>query len=176
MKYFIYFLAIILLLGLNLGVFSSLKIWGIAPNLLLIFVMIFTFSDSSFDFVFIALLSGIFLDVYSPLYFGSFSISLLLLAYCLYFLVHNVLTFEIDWKFFSLILAGSLLFVFLCLWGYNKFIFRLGLSTTYTNFHFFTSRFLIEFLYSWALFFPMRKFVELVKLATTKFSVRQKIL
>jgi len=176
MKYLIYFFSIVFLLSLNIAVFPLLKIYGVMPNLLFLFVIIFSLESRSYDFLFIAFLSGIFLDFFSSLYIGSFTISLILLAFGLRFLVRNVVTLEINWKYLSIMLAVSLFLVMLFIWGYNNFFFRFKLSSIYINFKFLLGRFFIEFVYSWILLFPMRKFLNVVKFINLNFFVRQRVL
>lgn len=65
-KYLIYFFAIVALLVLNLGLFNNLQIKGQIPNLLFLFSLCFALEKKSFDFFFVAFVSGLFLDLNSP--------------------------------------------------------------------------------------------------------------
>ncbi len=118
MKYLIYTIAIILLLGINLGLFGNLPFFGQTPNLLFLLTLYFALEKKDFDFFFIAFVCGVFLDFFSVHYFGAYTISLLILASGLYLLTQNFILQELNWKFLAAILLGSLAILQIFLWLY----------------------------------------------------------
>lgn len=119
MKYFIYLLAIIILLGVNLGLFSGLKIQGQLPNLLFLLTVCFAMiKQDGEDYLFVAFVAGLFLDFYSTRFFGSFTLALLLLALFLRQLMSNILALALNWKILSLAVVFSWTALNILLWFY----------------------------------------------------------
>jgi cell shape-determining protein MreD len=87
MKYLIYLFAIIILLAVNIGLFNNLQIKGQIPNLLFLMTLFFVLEKKSYDFFFISMVSGLFLDFFSTSFFGSFTVALLTLSLLLHFFV-----------------------------------------------------------------------------------------
>lgn len=170
MKYLIYLLAIVFILGLNVGLFAYLKIGGVAPNLLLIFVMLFSLEKDSYDFFFIALISGIFLDFYSVVTFGSFSIALVLLAYFLHLFVNRLVVFESNWKYLLGILAGSLLLVNIIIWLYSEAMFKLDLIPFPMETKLLLNQVVMGFIYNLLLLYPMYRFTDFVQRVVSSLS------
>jgi rod shape-determining protein MreD len=173
MKYLAYLVFIILLFGLNIGFFSLFKLQGVAPNLLLIMVMLFALEKGGLDFFFIAVLSGFFLDFFSGAFFGGYSLGFLLLAFLLNLVVRNFAVFEMNWKFLTGTLLASVLFVDLFIWLYDLLIVKSGLTNTaFINFSLFKRQFLIQFFYNLLLLFPMLRLKDFLQELIQKFTYR----
>jgi rod shape-determining protein MreD len=156
MKYPIYFIFICLLFGINLGLFSLFKIHGVAPNLLLLVVILFALEKNNLDFLFVSLISGLFLDFHTGLFLGSFSFGLLILSFAINILARNLAIFEIKKRHIFLTLVVSILFLDAFLFGYNFFAFKLGqVKMLYVSLPSFKARFLAEVIYNSILIFPV---------------------
>src|SRR5271155_5350447 len=119
MKYVIYLISIIVLLGLNVGLFSNLQIQGQIPNLLLLLTVYFALDKKGYDFFFTAFVCGIFLDFFSPGFFGAFTVAFLILALAINALVNSLMLLEINWKSLTLLLLGALVVVNFSVWLYG---------------------------------------------------------
>ena len=155
MKYLIYLIAIIFLLGINLGLFNSLQVQGQIPNLLFLLTLFFALEKNDYDFFFVALMSGLFLDFYSGVFFGGFTLAFLSVSLCAHLLVTNILAADLNWKTLSAFLFGALVIFNLILLAYGLIVFKLNFSPQYTGLRIFTSQFLINFLYNWLLLYPV---------------------
>ncbi len=109
MKYLIYTIAIILLVAVNYGLFPLLRIGGAIPNLLFLFVVLYALQRNNEHVIFIALVSGLFVDFYNGLLVGGYTLAFVLLGYILYQFIHEVAVYELDWKYTFLIVALSFL-------------------------------------------------------------------
>jgi len=174
MKYPIYLIAIIILLGVNLGLFNSLQIQSQIPNLLFLLTLFFALEKKDYDFFFIALISGLFLDFYSGSFFGGFTLALLAVSLCAYLFATNVLVVEINWKTLSLALLAALVFLNLIIWAYQLAAFKLGLSFQYTGIKIFVSKFLVGFLYNWLLLYPVYMIFTFLHKFVDNLSIRRR--
>jgi rod shape-determining protein MreD len=172
MKYFIYITSIIILLGINLGLFGNLQLFSQIPNLLLLFTLCASLDKKKHDFFFIAFTCGIFLDFFSASFFGGFTFSLLLIALVLSFLSNTLVVLELNWKSLSLLLFGTLVMINLTLWVYGFFAYRFHLSGDFNNFKTFSSTFVINFLYNWLLLYPIFIYYNYVRKIIDGFEIR----
>ncbi len=163
MKYFIYFIIIIGLIGFNIGLFNNLQIYGQIPNLLLLFSIYLCLEKKDFDFFFVAFFSGLLLDFFATNFFGGYTLSFLVVVFCLYLLINNLLVFELNWQVLSLLLLGSLLLMNSVLWLYGLLVFKLGLSSEYIGIKIYAAGILPEFFYNWIVLYPMYLFSDFVK-------------
>lgn len=76
-KTFIYFLLIIFFLALNI---SLPKFNGAGPNLMLLLTVAYAFRKDNPDYLWIAFFSGLLLDIYSNVFFGTYTLSFLLIG------------------------------------------------------------------------------------------------
>ncbi len=134
MKYLIYFIAIIILLGLNLGIFNFFPIFGHVPNLLFLLSLFFALEKKDYDFFFTAFICGLFLDFYSAGFFGAFTLAFLTVSVAIHSFVNNVFVFEINWKTLSAALFTGMLFLTLIIWLYGLVVFKFSWTTQYTTF------------------------------------------
>lgn len=174
MKYFIYTLAIIILIGLNLGLFNNLQINNQIPNLLLLLTLYFSLEKDSYDFFFIAFVSGLFLDFYSAGFFGGFTLAFLSLALLLHLLASNFVLLELNWKSLSLLLAASLVILNSLLWLYGLWVYKLNWAFGYTGLKTFASAFLPGLIYNWLLLYPMYLCYGLIKNLIENLTIRRR--
>jgi rod shape-determining protein MreD len=174
MKYLIYLLAIIVLVGLNLGLFSNLQLQGQIPNLLLLFTLCAALEKKNYDFFFIAFVSGLFLDFYSASFFGSFTLSLVLVAYLLHSLAITLAVLELDWKSFSLLLFASMVLLDLFSWFYGFAAYKFNFSAGFIPFQSFTKTFFASYVYNLVFLFPSLVFYNFILKLIDNLSVRRR--
>lgn len=174
MKYFIYFLAIIILLGFNLGLFNSLQIQNQIPNLLFLLTLFFALEKKDYDFFFVAAVSGLFLDFYSASFFGGLTFAFLAVSLAAHLFVANILVVEFNWKTLSLALLAALIIFNLLVWAYGLAVFKLNLGSQYVRIGIFASQFLVSFLYNWLFLYPVYLFFTFLRNFVDNFSIRRR--
>jgi hypothetical protein len=127
-----------------------------------------------YDFFFIALISGLFLDFYSGSFFGGFTLAFLTVALCAHLFVTNVLVVDINWKTLSLALLAALVIFNIIVWAYGLVVFKLSFSPQYIGIKIFTSQFLIDFLYNWLLLYPVYLFFTFLRNFVDNLSIRRR--
>jgi cell shape-determining protein MreD len=169
MKYIIYIATIIVLLGINVGVFSNLQFFSGVPNLLLLFVIIFSLENESRDFLIVAALSGMILDFYSGAFIGSFTIGFLLLALAVQAVSNSFLALEINWKYLAGLTVGGWVLVYLFVWVYGYYTYKLGWNPAFIEFVTVRNKIIPEVVYNLLLLYPMfllgsavKRFISLV--------------
>lgn len=163
MKYFIYTIAIILLFGINLGLFGRLPIYGQVPNLLFLLVIYFALEKKSYDFFFIAFLSGLMLDFFSAHFFGAFIFSLLFLSAALHLLARNFIVLELDKKALIAVLFGSWAILRLCLGLYSIMVFSFHLTSEAGGIKVYFNGFIWSLFYNLFLLYPVYLFYGYLK-------------
>jgi hypothetical protein len=163
MKYFFYFLAIILLLSLDIGFFSHLKFFGAVPNLILVLLVVSALDRESLECFFIAVVGGIFLDFYTASYFGSFSFAFLILAGLLQILVNNFLVFDIDWKLGVAALTVSTVLVHFFIYLFNLAVVGLGIGMGQSPYLLDKTKIFFELLYNLMALLPTYKLLDAIK-------------
>lgn len=174
MKYFIYLLAIIFLLSLNLGLFNNLQIKGQIPNLLFLFSLYFAFEKKDLDFFFVSFVCGLVLDFYSTTFFGSFTLAFLSICLLLNLFVNNLAVVEINWKTLSLTLLLGLAGLNLLVWLYSAAAYKLNWTQDYSGLKDYFSGFLVSFFYNLLLLYPVYLFANFLKNFTDSLSVRRR--
>jgi rod shape-determining protein MreD len=164
MKYLIYTLAIVFLIGLNFGLFGFLQVKGIMPNLLFLFVLCASLERrQSEDFLFVSLLSGLFLDVYSGVFFGSFTVTFLVLSMLIQLLLNNFLALELTWKFILIMFLAGFVFLNFSLWLYMGLAYKLKLVKFYFEPFSPSAKFVWELAFNFILLYPMVWFTAKIK-------------
>ncbi len=172
MKYLIYLVAIVFLLGVNVGIFPYLRSFGTTPNLLLLFTLLVVFEKHDSSFFFVGFLSGLFLDFFSGAFLGTFTFSFLLAVFLLYLISkHFLLLSEVNWKNLCIMLFLSILIVHILAWLYNLAVFKLSWSAQSLPLGIFTWRFLAEIIYNLALLYPVYIFTALVQKLNLNFEM-----
>ncbi len=174
MKYLIYLFVIVLLLGLNLGLFNNLQIRSQIPNLLFLLVLCFALGKKDYDCFFLAFACGLFLDVFSTGFFGGFTLAFLFLCLCLQLFVNNLLVFELNWKTVSLGFIFSFAFLNLFLWLYGLTAFKLGLATDYNGSKDFLGAFTPGLIYNWLFLYPLYAATDFLKRVVENLNIRSR--
>ncbi len=109
MKYVLYLLSIVILAGLNSGGLKPLAIAGVVPNLLLLAVISVSFDRENKDYLWFALVAGVFFDFFSTVPMGSFTIPFILVALMLRFFITNVAVYELSFKYILSLTVAAVL-------------------------------------------------------------------
>ena len=155
MRYFIYLLSIFLFLVLNLGLLTLLPLFGQIPNLLFLFVLCSALGKKEYDFMFIALVSGILLDFFSPLFFGGFTFAFLSIALAVYLFSNFVFAIELSFRTLGISTVFAWVALNLIVWLWQLTSFKLGLSPYYVNFGVTAQGLLTGLVYNLLLLYPM---------------------
>ncbi len=127
MKYLLYLAVIVLVMLINFGLLVPLGLgWAISSIFLLIVVCV-SLEYGSLDYIWFALLGGLWLDVFFALPMGSFSGAYLLIGLVAY-LSYGRLLAESGWKYYLSFILLAELFLLLWLWGYTNLLLKLHLS------------------------------------------------
>ncbi len=155
MKYLIYILVIIILTGLQIGLFSYLKLFSVAPNLLLLFLIGVCLQRGSEDSFLVAFLSGLFLEFSIGILPGSYSLPFLILAALLYFVIYRLVVFELSWKYLLAVAIASTIFVELSAWLIGKVALHYSWTIAVVDFGILKRRIIFEIIYNTALIYPI---------------------
>ena len=155
MKYFIYCITVIVLAGLNFGLFGYLKVFGVAPDLLLLFVVGASLQRDADDSFYIAFLGGLFMDFYNGLLAGSFTIAFLLVSLLSYLFIHKLVVFELSWRYLFAATILSTVFTALFVWFVTAAVFHAGWMQNSIDIRLLRSHLLIEIVYNSLLAYPI---------------------
>ncbi len=155
MKYLIYFIALIVLAGLQVGLFSYLKFFGAVPNLFLLFLVGCCLQREADDAFFVALLAGLFADLMNGLFIGSYTLSFLILALLLYLVIHQLVVFELSFKYLLTVTLIAVLFTGVLSWLVSLLSIHIGWAPVAVDFHVWWSRLPQELAYNLALSYPL---------------------
>ncbi len=155
MKYLLYALTIIVLAGLNIGLFPFIRIMGAAPSLLLVFLTISALEKDSLDFIFIAFCGGLIADAYSGAYFGAYTLAFLLLSLLLYLTVQRLFAVNMNWKYLVVTMAIVTIFVNCAVWLYSVLVYKAGLAPLAIEWHLVRKLILPESAYNILMLYPI---------------------
>ncbi|MEK7161325.1 MAG: hypothetical protein AAB729_01390 [Patescibacteria group bacterium] len=176
MKYLIYTIAIILLFGINLGLFGNLPFFGKTPSLLFLLTIYFALEKKDLDFFFIAFVSGVFLDFFSAHFFGAYTMSLLVLAAGLHLFTQNFILQELNWKFLIGVLLGSLALLQTFLWLYALSVSSMHLAQETESLGIYFNGFAGSFFYNLFLMYPVYFFYGYLRKLVDYITVRRRSL
>jgi rod shape-determining protein MreD len=128
MRYIFYILAVVLLAGISLGVFSQFRLFGASPNLLLLFTLSLAVKQDNLDFYFIAFLAGIMLDVLTGAPLGSFATFFLVAGFVTHQLFANIIFYVFNLKHLPLLVVVSVGVMPLWLWAYSRVLLGLHIA------------------------------------------------
>ena len=173
MRYIIYIVLLILLCGLSVGLSPLIKIHTQVPNLLFLLVWLWSLEKADDDFLFLALVAGLFLDFFSGLSVGTFTVPLLLLALAGHLIIENFFVSELKLKYLALLLLpAQMLFVLLSL-GVGLLLNRGGLWVSISSGGALVDNFVISFLYNLLLLYPVYVLINVVKTILRRFLERE---
>lgn len=172
MKYLLYMVAVVVLLGINVGVFPSLKLMYGMPNLLMLFVMVLSLEVGDRDYLPVAFAAGLFLDFYSGVPVGGFALAFMLLGLIMQAVSSRYLVLELNWKNLLAFMAASYVFTHTFIWLYSTLLHRFGLTQVVVEFPVLWQKLLPELLYNALLLFPIYWLAELLKTAIARLTRR----
>lgn len=155
MKYFIYFIILIVLAGLQSGLFRYLKFFGAVPDLMLLFVVGCCLQREAEDAFFVALLAGLFVDLQNGVFVGSYAFSFLLLALLLYLVIRQLVVFELNFKYLVAATIVAVVFTGFLAWLISGLAEHLNLAVAAIDPHIWRSRLLPEIIYDVILCYPI---------------------
>ncbi len=174
MRYAVHFICIVFLLVANLGLFGLLPIWGQIPNLLFLFVLCSALAKKEFDFLFVAFLCGLFLDFYSPAFFGGHTLALLLIALVTYLFSNYIFVIELNFKNLALATIFSWLGLNLIVWLWGLAALKFNLNPSYVSLKIFMSNFLPGLIYNLLLLYPMYLFYDFLRHSLDNYEARSR--
>jgi rod shape-determining protein MreD len=121
MKTFLIILFLLLAVVLQTTIFSALTVWGVAPNLVLVLVLLLVILKSFKETWLAVLATGLLLDLFSGLPFGLISLSLVTSAFLVGRINKSLFSTVKFWITVSLIILGTL-FYNLLLFGLSKLL------------------------------------------------------
>ncbi|HEX3095530.1 MAG TPA: hypothetical protein VHQ20_00235, partial [Patescibacteria group bacterium] len=123
MRYIIYVILIGAIIGVTFGLFSSWGWNGLVPDLILLLVIALSLVFDTFDFLFVAVVGGLWLDVVYGLPIGSFTIPLALCGTISSYILRRWLFAEIQWFHFVGAITAATVLEKVWIWGYTNFLF-----------------------------------------------------
>jgi len=170
MKYLFYTIAIILLIGIQIGLLPYIQFFTAAPNLLLLMVFVLAIQRDVDELFFVAFVGGLALDVYTGLYLGTFTLTFLFAALALYFAVTEFFVQELSWKYVFTGLLITVVCSSLLEYAYALFVFKAGLTGYPIPFTIVKLHLVPEIIYNSILLYPMYILVQLLKNVVEHFS------
>ena len=168
MKYFIYFIAVVFLFGLNIGLFSHFNVSGQLPNFLFLFTLFSALEKKDMDFFFLAFLSGLFLDFFSTSFFGSYTLTFLILSFFTHYFFSHILVININWKTMTFVLIVGIILENLFLWFYGFLAFKFGWTEDYNFLAAYFSNFIVSIIYNGVLVYPVFLYFNFVRIVVVK--------
>ncbi len=163
MKNILFFLILTGIVFLQTSILKDIEIFGVVPNLSLVFFLMIIFWIQDFKMVFIsALFFGLFLDFFSGFSFGVFTLTFIFLAFFLNLLLAVFVSRDNILVLFFMIFIGTFAYYLLILTLTNIFnffnpnYFSLALDINFVKTAF------IEFLYNLIILFlllPLKRFL-----------------
>jgi rod shape-determining protein MreD len=163
MKYLSYALVMLILFSLNMGMFPYLEIFSGTPNLLMLFVIALSVESKDYDFIVLAFLSGLFLDFYTDVAIGSFSVGFMLLGILIQYIAKEYLVLELNWKYLLGLMVAGYVFVYAFVWVYGLCMYRFGLANAAVELPMLQKRILPELFYNAVLLYPLYWVTDLMR-------------
>ncbi len=154
MKYLAYTVAIIISMALTAGLFSNFRLGGVVPDLVLLLTIVTAVEFEARDFLFVALVGGIWADLFYGLPIGSFAIGYMLCGSLAYALFHRPASLDFSWKYFTSLVAGSIALLYVWLWFYSNLIASIHWSPLRVSLPQVAHNFLFILIYNLLLAFP----------------------
>ncbi len=172
MKKLILFVSIIILFGLNIGIFPYLKIFGTVPNLLLLFLIFFVLEKKDNEIYFVAFFSGLFLDFTSGWLIGGYTFSLLFVAFILSFISYRLAIFKISLKSISLAIVFCLLVSKIVVLAFGFLAFKFNLWPVEVRVGLIRPEIFAEIFYNLLLAYPIYLFTRFIVELNSYFGVK----
>lgn len=122
MRYVIYIILIGAIIGITFGLFATWGWNGLVPDLILLLVIALSLVFDNFDYLFVGLIGGFWMDVVYGLPIGSFIIPFALCGAISSFFLRKWLFSEIKWYHFISAIIVATLFVKLWIGFYTNLL------------------------------------------------------
>ena len=152
-KPLVYSLSILILLVLNI-VFPAF-LMSAAPNFLFLLVVFYAFRKDNPDFLLIAFFCGLFLDIFSGAFFGSFTLGLLGIGLAINYLTRTFFTADLSVEFISVVIAGSYILLVIFFYALNLLALRLHLTAYLVQGGYFSAKIWIDLIFNLAFAAPV---------------------
>jgi rod shape-determining protein MreD len=103
-KILVYFFSLTVIFALNMVFF---KFHGSMPNLLFLLVIVYSFRKDNPDFIWLAFFAGLLLDLYSNVFFGTYTVSFMIIALGINYTTRSFFSAEPSVVYFGLVAAVS---------------------------------------------------------------------
>lgn len=123
MRYIIYIFIVGAIIGITFGLFSSWGWNGLMPDLILLLVIALSLVFDNYDYLFVSVIGGFWLDIVYGLPIGSFIIPLALCGTISTFVLRKTLFSQIQWYHFVGAIVGATILLKLWIWGYSNMLF-----------------------------------------------------
>ncbi len=124
MKYIIYSVVIIFLIGIIAGGFHHFTILRAVPQLVLLLVIVVAAERKNLDYLFVAIVGGVFMDFATSVAFGSFTLSFIVIGFVAKFLFDEMLLARSPLKHVPWIVSAAIASQYLWIWLYNGTLIR----------------------------------------------------
>ncbi len=170
MKYLLYLFTIFVLFILTVILQPLFSIYGAFPNLLLLFVLVLAiFKDKDYSFLFVAFVSGLFLDSYYGSLFGGYMFSFLFLSVGFHILSNYFFSIGLSLKSWAPFILGSIALFYLLFWIYSNFLVFVNLEDFTLSIRGNFIQIIIEAFYSLFVSYLIYKLVEYLKYVNLKY-------
>ena len=174
MKYFVYAICIIIFAGLQAALFTELPIWRVAPNLLMLFTIFVAAKSEGYEFVFVALIAGIFSDMMTGLPAGSFMLGYVLLGLIVNAVFNWLITLNFDWKYVPAAALGGVALLQIWLFGFAQLAQRVAANAVTVDITTALSRILPLLFVTALAMYPMYWFSDSLVQFLKRFEMRKK--
>ncbi len=124
MKYLIYTVVILFLVGITAGGFHHFSILRGVPQLVMLLLIIVAAERKNTDYMFVALVGGVLIDFSTSVAFGSFTLSFLVLGFLSKFLFEDMLLARSPLKHIPWIVSAAIALQYAWVWLYNGTLVR----------------------------------------------------
>ena len=124
MKYLIYSVVTIFLVGITAGGFQHFSILHAVPQLVLLLVILVAAERKNLDYLFVAIVGGVLLDFTTSIAFGSYTLSFLVIGMLAKFLFEDMLLARSPLKHIPWIVSSAIILQHFWIWLYNGTLIR----------------------------------------------------
>ncbi len=173
MKYLIYLLLIIVLCGVSVGLSPLINIRGQVPQLLFLLAFIWSLDRAGWDFLFVAFISGLFLDFYTGSFVGTFSMPLITVCLVFHFIIENFLALELSPKFLAALLLPAQILFGTVYFFYSWLLYKMHLWPILPDAKILAEGFIISFFYNLLFLYPIFSLTDYVRMLVRRYFERE---
>ncbi len=174
MKYLALLAAIFIVFILGQVIVSYFALFGLAPNLLLLLVIILAFDEKSFNFLFVAILGGIVLDFASGFPIGSYLMVFVLLGMVLHIVSSRMHILGFGYRILPIVIALAVIITNMWLYIYLFLVGVFKLTTFTLSVQILSRNVIWQILYNLLLFLPVYGFSLVLQNVLLRIDQRKK--